>query len=107
MCGLNCWEFRKCGRELSGKHSDKLGVCPVATFKGLDSLWGGINGGRVCYRISKAFDLDNDESRRLASIDDDVPIDKNTHRCECCKFYEILGDESMKELFPSKFDKYL
>lgn len=26
---MNCWEFKKCGREESGKNSKELGVCPA------------------------------------------------------------------------------
>lgn len=28
--GLNCWEFMRCGREVGGKNTEKLGVCPVS-----------------------------------------------------------------------------
>ncbi|MEI6055883.1 MAG: hypothetical protein WCR55_07470 [Lentisphaerota bacterium] len=105
MGGENCWEYRKCGRELGGNHTAKKGVCPVAAFKQANGLWGGINGGRVCCRISKALDLDNDESRRLSLLD--KAIDKNANRCEGCNFYEILNDESIEEIIPTKFEKYI
>ncbi len=26
---MNCWEFKKCGREESGLNSKELGVCPA------------------------------------------------------------------------------
>jgi hypothetical protein len=26
---MNCWEFKKCGREAGGIKSDELGVCPA------------------------------------------------------------------------------
>lgn len=33
---LNCWEFKKCGRELGGAHVHDLGVCPATEEKRLD-----------------------------------------------------------------------
>ena len=26
---MNCWEFKKCGRELGGVNVEKLGACPA------------------------------------------------------------------------------
>ena len=26
---MNCWEYKKCGREANGEKADELGVCPV------------------------------------------------------------------------------
>lgn len=26
---MNCWEFKKCGREAGGARVDELGVCPA------------------------------------------------------------------------------
>jgi len=26
---MNCWEFKKCGREEGGKREEELGVCPA------------------------------------------------------------------------------
>ncbi len=26
---MNCWEFKKCGRENGGAKADELGVCPA------------------------------------------------------------------------------
>ncbi len=48
---LNCWEFRRCGREPGGSRSEELGVCPVTTDVHADGLNGGVNGGRVCWVI--------------------------------------------------------
>lgn len=30
MKNLNCWEFKKCGREPGGSKATELGVCPIA-----------------------------------------------------------------------------
>lgn len=33
LAKLNCWEFKKCGREQGGILSAELGVCHAATVK--------------------------------------------------------------------------
>jgi hypothetical protein len=38
---MNCWEFKKCGREKGGAKEKELGVCPA---------WP--NHGRLCARIA-------------------------------------------------------
>lgn len=46
---LNCWEFKKCGREPKGKNTEQYGVCSVAMEITCDGLNGGKNGGRSCW----------------------------------------------------------
>lgn len=46
---MNCWEFKKCGREAGGKNALELGVCPAYPDKG-DScaiISGTFCGGKV------------------------------------------------------------
>ncbi len=50
--GLNCWEYKKCGREPGGKKAGELGVCPAATNADLDGVHGGKNGGRSCWVVA-------------------------------------------------------
>ena len=49
---LNCWEFKKCGREPGGVNVNTLGPCPAATEARADGIHGGKNGGRVCWVIA-------------------------------------------------------
>jgi len=51
MGKLNCWEFKKCGRQPGGPKVADLGVCPAAVFTGFDGVHGGKNGGRGCWAI--------------------------------------------------------
>ena len=37
---MNCWEFRKCGRQKGGDRADEMGVCPAYP-----------DHGRSCARI--------------------------------------------------------
>jgi len=32
---LNCWEFKKCGREPGGEKASELGICPRQMMKHL------------------------------------------------------------------------
>ncbi len=35
MGKLNCWDFKKCGRQSGGEKAHELGVCPASTEKRL------------------------------------------------------------------------
>ncbi len=52
---LNCWEFKKCGREPGGERVGELGVCPAALDTSADGLNGGKNAGRICWAIAGTF----------------------------------------------------
>lgn len=51
----NCWEYKKCGRELGGIMADELGVCHACTEKRLDGVHEGKNAGRVCWIVAGTF----------------------------------------------------
>jgi hypothetical protein len=46
---MNCWEFKKCGREAGGARSAELGVCPAYPNHGhsCDVVAGAFCGGKV------------------------------------------------------------
>ncbi|MBU2620716.1 MAG: hypothetical protein KKD92_00160 [Proteobacteria bacterium] len=48
---LNCWEFKKCGRESGGTNVAELGLCPAATIEKLEVINRGKKGGRVCWAL--------------------------------------------------------
>ncbi|MBI5640362.1 MAG: hypothetical protein HZA17_08055 [Nitrospirae bacterium] len=52
MAKLNCWEFKKCGREPGGVNVRELGVCPAATEIRLEGAHGGKNAGRACWVVA-------------------------------------------------------
>lgn len=51
----NCWEIKKCGREIDGAKAGELGICPAAEETRADGLNGGTNGGRACWAIAGTF----------------------------------------------------
>ena len=48
---LNCWEYKKCGRQLGGPKAKELGICPATVEPALNGAHGGKNGGRSCWVI--------------------------------------------------------
>lgn len=52
MPTLNCWEFKKCGRQPGGAKAPELGVCPAASESRVSGTNSGTNGGRVCWYIA-------------------------------------------------------
>jgi hypothetical protein len=52
MSKINCWEFKKCGRQPGGGRTEELGICPAAAGSNADGLHGGRNGGRVCWALA-------------------------------------------------------
>lgn len=86
MAKLNCWEFKKCGRELGGANVKKLGVCPANTEQRTDGLNSGKNGGRVCWAIPGTLcGGEGTFVTKLAS-------------CMKCEFYKLVVREEADNL---------
>jgi len=49
---LNCWEFKKCGRQPGGQKTAELGVCPATVAQDLDGAHEGKNAGRACWVVA-------------------------------------------------------
>lgn len=80
---INCWEFKKCGREPGGKNIDELGVCLTPVYTQYDGINGGRNGGRVCWAVSGTM-CDGNYQASVAA--------KQSY-CMDCSFYRLLMDE--------------
>ncbi|MDR3640855.1 MAG: hypothetical protein P4L39_05985 [Humidesulfovibrio sp.] len=52
MARMNCWEFKKCGRQPRGEKSAELGVCPASLEKRTELMNSGHLGGRACWAIT-------------------------------------------------------
>jgi len=46
---MNCWEFKKCGREANGIKARELGICPAYPFYGTECghVTGTLCGGKI------------------------------------------------------------
>ncbi len=83
MRRLNCWEFKKCGREPGGRLATRRGVCPAASFAAADGYLGGTNGGRACCFVAGTLCEEN-----LQGTYRDKGKD-----CMDCDFYQRLRRE--------------
>ncbi len=61
---MNCWEFKKCGRQLGGPKAAELGVCPAYPNDGQNcakiagTLCGGKVQGSFATKIATCFECD-------------------------------------------------
>lgn len=61
---MNCWEFKKCGREEGGGKAGELGVCPAYPDHGKScarctgTLCGGQVQGSFAMKLSSCMDCD-------------------------------------------------
>ncbi len=83
MTKMNCWEYKKCGRQPGGERIIEFGVCPASTEKRVHGIHGGVNGGRCCYVIAGTFCEGKAQgvyAQKLA-------------RCGDCDFFRLLMSE--------------
>jgi len=93
---LNCWEFKKCGREPSGVKCKEKGVCPATTETSCININGGKNGGRICWAIAGTFCggiVQGDFAQKSVS-------------CMSCDFFKLVkleeGDKKFTLLKPGQ-----
>jgi hypothetical protein len=85
---VNCWEFRKCGREPGGAMSLDLGVCPSATETRLDGTHDGINAGRACWVVARTLCEGKDQGTYRQKYRD----------CEGCAFRRLVETEEGSDI---------
>lgn len=87
MAKMNCWEFKKCGREPRGVKASELGVCAAATEASVSGCNNGKNGGRACWAIAGTLcggTVQGSFAEKLGN-------------CLKCEFYKLVGtDEGLK-----------
>jgi hypothetical protein len=80
---LNCWEYKKCGREPGGINAIKLGVCPASIETRVDGMNSGKNGGRVCWAVSGTLCGGKVQGTFAAKCT----------KCLYCDFYKLVFQE--------------
>jgi hypothetical protein len=80
---MNCWEFKKCGREPEGDHAADLGICPAAVEEKLDGSHGGRNAGRSCWVVAGT----------LCKGEVQGTFAQKYKNCEVCDFYRAVKQE--------------
>ena len=82
---LNCWEFKKCGRQPNGENVEKEGICPAATETRLNGVHEGWNAGRACWVVAGTLchgSVQGTFAQKFSS-------------CESCEFYNIVKCQEM------------
>ena len=93
MGKMNCWEYKKCGREPGGAKVAELGECPAAIQVKTDGLHGGVNGGRVCWAIGGTLCGGKVQGTFAAK----------SANCLACEFYrEVQKQESGSLISPAE-----
>jgi len=101
---MNCWEFKKCGREEGGVNALVMGVCPVYPHHGthcarvVGTLCSGIN----CFMSSTQNPWDCARVvGTLCSGKVEGAFDQKILSCCDCDFYKSKHyDSAFKELLP-------
>lgn len=83
MAMINCWEFKKCGREPGGEKVAEFGICPASTETLTDGVNHGKNGGRACWAISGTMCGGRVQGTYAVKIGN----------CLNCQFYQIVQRE--------------
>ncbi len=94
---LNCWEFKKCGREPGGENVPEYGICPVTIYTDADGYLGGNNAGRACAFVTGTF-CDN----RFQGA-----YSEKEKNCLKCEFFNMLKEEFNEKLSVTSFDSYI
>ena len=91
MARINCWDFKKCGREPGGDKADELGVCPATELTTVNGVNMGKNGGRSCWAIAGTLcggKVQGVFAEKIAN-------------CATCDFYnKVLNEEFNFEMYP-------
>ncbi|MCI4626688.1 MAG: hypothetical protein L3V56_12100 [Candidatus Magnetoovum sp. WYHC-5] len=80
---MNCWEYKKCGRQPGGEKVEELGFCPAAIDDCLDGFHGGKNGGRACWAVAGTLCGGKPSGTFARKIKD----------CSLCEFHQKVMNE--------------
>ena len=83
MSGLNCWQFKKCGREPGGTKVAELGLCPASTEAKVNGVNHGRNAGRACWAVTGTLCGGKVQGTFAAKM----------ANCMTCDFYTLVGRE--------------
>jgi hypothetical protein len=84
---MNCWEYKKCGREAGGFKSEEFGICPVFLEDSVNGINNGKNGGRCCWVVAGSF---------CGGKIQGTFADKVTN-CLFCDFYKLVWKEEQEK----------
>ena len=83
MPKMNCWEFKKCGRQPGGEKAKELGVCLAATVTNMNGIHDGSKAGRSCWVVAGTLcggKVQGSFAQKMAN-------------CMNCEFYALVKSE--------------
>jgi len=83
MKAMNCWEFKKCGRQPGGNKVAELGICIATTDGRVDGLNHGTNAGRICWFVSGTLCGGKVQGSYAIKLTN----------CMSCNFYQLVTKE--------------
>lgn len=83
MNRLNCWEYKKCGRQLGGINAGTMGVCPAFLERKLEGEHHGRSAGRACWVVAGTF---------CGNVPQGTFAEKYAS-CQQCDFYKLVKQE--------------
>jgi len=92
MPKVNCWEWKKCGRQEGGAKAGELGVCPAAGAEQVNGANCGRNGGRACWALAGTLCGGKVQGTFATKISN----------CMACDFYKLVGQEEGANLLSAR-----
>lgn len=89
---VNCWEWKKCGRQEGGAKTAELGVCPAASAERVNGANGGLNGGRACWALAGTLCGGKVQGTFATKISN----------CMGCDFYKLVVQEEGASLLGAR-----
>jgi len=83
MPKVNCWEWKKCGRQPGGPKVAELGICPAASERRTNGVNSGVNGGRACWFVAGTLCEGKVQGTFAAKLSS----------CTECDFYKLVARE--------------
>jgi len=94
---LNCWEYKKCGREPGGDQVADLGECEAACDTSFNGINSGKNAGRFCWPVSGTF-----SNGRVS-----CPVTDKIKSCVNCDFYHTVNAQEGTANLRKKFLRFV
>ncbi len=92
MVKVNCWQFKKCGRQQDGANAAELGVCPAAIEEAVEGVNCGKKGGRACWALAGTLCGGKVQGTFASKITN----------CMHCDFYQLVRNEEGKDFIQSR-----
>ncbi len=83
----NCWEMKKCCKEVGNNTEINKMVCPASTETQFDGINNGKNAGRFCWNVKNTFCFGDNP---------DGEIGDKLLKCYECEFFRMVNEEESR-----------